>query len=91
MSAGTATEPVDSFQQFQEKISRAVDVVKRAQAEKRALEQEIERLRSASRERAREWEAKERELVALRREREEVRERVEKLLEQIDALTQPGE
>ena len=91
MSVGAVPEPVDSFQQFQEKIARAVDVVKRAQAEKRALEQEIERLRTASRERAREWDAKERELVALRREREEVRERVEKLLEQIDALTEPGE
>ena len=91
MNVGTASEPVDSFQQFQEKIARAVDVVKRAQAEKRALEQEIERLRAASRERAREWDAKERELVALRREREEVRERVEKLLEQIDALTPSAE
>jgi chromosome segregation ATPase len=91
MSVGAFSEPVDSFQQFQEKITRAVDVVKRAQAEKKALEQEIEKLRTASRERAREWEAKERELVALRREREEVRERVEKLLEQIDALTERGE
>lgn len=91
MSVATVTEPVDSFQQFQEKIARAVDVVKRAQAEKRGLEQEIERLRAASKERAREWETKERELVALRKEREEIRERVEKLLEQIDVLTEPGE
>ena len=91
MSVATVTGPVDSFQQFQEKIARAVDVVKRAQAEKIALEQEIERLRAASKERTREWEAKERELVTLRREREEIRERVEKLLEQIEVLTEPGE
>lgn len=90
MSVGTATEPIDSFRQFQEKIARAVEVVKRAQTEKKGLEQEIERLRTASKERAREWDAKERELVALRREREEVRERVEKLLEQIEGLTESG-
>jgi len=85
------SEQVDTFQQFEDKIARAVEVVKRVQADKKALEQELERVKAASKERAREWEAKERELVALRREREEVRQRVEKLLEQIDALAKPGE
>ena len=33
----------------------------------------------------------ERELIALRREREDVRSRVEKLLERIDVLTSPEE
>lgn len=84
-------EPVDTFQQFEEKIARAVEVVKRVQADRKALEHELERVKSASKERSREWENKEHELVALRREREEVRERVEKLLEQIDALTKPEE
>jgi DNA repair exonuclease SbcCD ATPase subunit len=91
MSVATVSEPVDSFRQFQEKIARAVEVVKRAQSEKKALEQEIERLHAVSKERAREWDTKERELVALRREREEVRERVEKLLEQIEGLSGSGE
>ena len=81
---------MDSFQQFEEKISRAIEVLKRVQAEKKALEHEVERLKSAAKERTRESEAHERELVALRREREEVRARVEKLLEQIDALTGPA-
>jgi hypothetical protein len=40
-----------------------------------------------SKERAKVIEAHERELVALRREREEVRVRIEKLLQRIDALT----
>jgi FtsZ-binding cell division protein ZapB len=78
---------VDSFQQFEEKITRAIDVLKRVQTEKKALEQELERAKSAAKERGREAEAHQHELVALRREREEVRARVEKLLEQIDALT----
>jgi FtsZ-binding cell division protein ZapB len=78
---------VDSFQQFEEKISRAIEVLKRVQTEKKALEHELDRVKSAAKERSRESEAQERELVALRREREEVRARVEKLLEQVDALT----
>ncbi len=78
---------MDSFQQFEEKITRAIDVLKRVQSEKKALEQELERAKSAAKERGREAEAHQQELVALRREREEVRARVEKLLEQIDALT----
>jgi len=79
-------EPVDSFQQFEDKIARAIEVLKRVQAEKKALEHELEHLKSAVKERTREAEANQRELVALRREREEVRSRVEKLLEQIEAL-----
>lgn len=81
------TDSADSFQKFEEKIARAIEVVKRVQSEKKALELELERVKSAAKERAREWDAQERELVALRREREEVRSRVEKLLDQIDSLT----
>jgi len=85
------TDSLDSFQKFEQKIAHAIEVVKRLRSEKKALEQELERLKAASRERAREGEAQERELVALRREREEVRTRVERLLEQIDALTAESE
>ena len=84
-------DSVDSFQKFEEKITHAIEVVKRLQSEKRALEQELERVKSAAKERTREGEAQERELVALRREREEVRTRVEKLLDQIDSLTAESE
>ena len=60
---------------------------KRTQEEKRALEQEVEKLKGETRERAQGVSTMERELIALRKEREEVRSRVEKLLERIDALT----
>jgi hypothetical protein len=85
------TDSLDSFQKFEEKITHVIEVVKRLQAEKKVLEQELERVKSAAKERVREGEAQERELVALRREREEVRTRVEKLLEQIDSLTAESE
>jgi chromosome segregation ATPase len=81
------TDSVDSLQKFEEKIAHVIEVVKRLQSEKKVLEQELERVKSAAKERAREWDAQERELVTLRREREEVRTRVEKLLQQIDSLT----
>ena len=82
-------DSAETFQKFEEKIARAIEVVKRVQSEKKGLEHEVERLKAAARERAHDGDARDRELIALRREREEVRSRVEKLLEQIDALTKP--
>ncbi|MGO8815235.1 MAG: hypothetical protein ACLQVG_11340 [Terriglobia bacterium] len=98
-------EPNDQLERLEEKLLRAIDLFKRTQAEKRALEQEIEKLKTQSKERALQQEieklnaeslerveagkAMERELDALRREREDVRSRVEKLLERIDVLTGP--
>jgi chromosome segregation ATPase len=84
------TDHADPFAKLEEKIARTVEAFRRVQAEKRALEEQLESLKSASRDQGRRWDAQERELVALRKEREEVRSRVEKLLEQIDGLTKPG-
>jgi FtsZ-binding cell division protein ZapB len=83
------TDHADPFTKLEEKIARTVEAFRRVQAEKTALEEQLESLKSASRDQGRRWEAQERELVALRKEREEVRSRVEKLLEQIDGLTKP--
>ena len=51
------------------------------------MQQDLEKLRVESKERAKVIDVHERELVALRREREEVRTRIEKLLQRIDELT----
>jgi FtsZ-binding cell division protein ZapB len=77
----------DQFGRLEEKLLRAIELFKRTQAEKRALELEVEKLKAESKERAQGSSALERELIALRREREEVRSRIEKLVERIDALT----
>ena len=79
----------DPLRKLEEKVVRTFELIKQTQAEKIALQQELEKLRVESRERAKANEAHERELVALRREREEVRVRIEKLLQRIDALTSP--
>lgn len=81
------TGPNDQFERLEEKLLKAIELFKRTQEEKRALEQEVEKLRGETREHAQGVSAMERELIALRREREEVRSRVEKLLERFDALT----
>jgi chromosome segregation ATPase len=81
------TDPNEQFERLEEKLLRAIELFKRTQTEKRALEQEVEKLKVETKERAQTLSAMERELIALRREREDVRARVEKLLERIDLLT----
>ena len=84
-------DPNEQFERLEEKLLRAIELFKRTQTEKRALEQEVEKLKVETKERAQSLSAMERELIALRREREDVRARVEKLLERIDVLTRPDE
>jgi FtsZ-binding cell division protein ZapB len=81
------TDSNDQFERLEEKLLKAIELFKRTQSEKRALEQEVEKLKAETKERAQGNNAMERELIALRKEREEVRSRVEKLLERIDLLT----
>ena len=83
------TDANDHFQKLEEKVFKAAEVFRRAQEEKRTLHQEVETLKTDAKERARRYEALEHELIALRKEREDVRSRVERLLQQIDALTKP--
>ncbi len=81
------TDANDQFQKLEEKLFKAAEVFRRAQEEKRTLHQEIEKLKVDAKEGARRCEALEHELIALRKEREDVRTRVERLLGQIDTLT----
>jgi len=83
------TDSNDHFQKLEEKLLRAVELFKQTHAEKRALARDLEKLRMDSKERAKLIDKLERELLALRREREDVRARIEKLLRQIDVLTSP--
>lgn len=79
-----------SFEQLEEKIAKAAEVFKRAVAEKRDLEQALEKLKEGSGESEKRFEALQREVRVLRQEREEVRVRIEKLLNQIEQLTGSG-
>jgi uncharacterized coiled-coil DUF342 family protein len=83
------TDANDHFQRLEEKLFKAAEVVRRTQEERRILHQEVEKLKADAKERSRHCEGLERELVALRKEREDVRTRVERLIQQIDTLTTP--
>ena len=77
----------DDFHALEEKIYRTIELLKEAREAKAAAERTAARLREQLEGRDGQTESLRAEVVALRREREEVRTRVEKMLKQIDALT----
>jgi chromosome segregation ATPase len=77
----------DDFHALEEKIYRTIEQLKAAREAKAAAERTTARLRQQLEERAEQFESLRQEVVTLRRDREEVRTRVEKMLKQIDALT----
>jgi len=84
--AGALTMSVDDFSALEERIHRAVELVKherqlRAAAEERAASAESQRHAHATT-----VEQLQSELSGLRAERDQVRQRVERLLAQLDAL-----
>ncbi len=91
---------IDDFSALEERVRRAVDVVKRERQARAAVEARVAELETRATEagaRAAQAEAQlqaqsplverlENEMSALRAERDQVRQRVEKLLAQLDAL-----
>lgn len=82
--------PADDFHALEEKIYRTIEMLKEAREAKAAAERTAARLREQLDGRDDQSQSLRAENVALRREREEVRTRVEKMLKQIEALTQEG-
>lgn len=94
MSSGVS---VDEFQALEQKVLRAVEIVKREREARAAAEAEIASLREQLAVQAssaesqvqmaqREKEAAESQVAALSQERDLVRQRVEKMLQQMDEL-----
>lgn len=81
------TDSIDQLDKLEQKLLKAVELFKKTQAERRALQLEIEKLPEDYKDRLKRAETLEREVQALRGEREEVRNRIEKLLDQIEILT----
>src|SRR5438105_9059490 len=77
----------DDFRALEEKVFRTIELLKSAREAQAAAERESRRLKEQFGGRSEETEGLRREVMALRREREDVRSRVEKMLKQIDALT----
>ena len=85
--AATSAPSTADFKSLEEKVLRTIELLKSARDAKAAAERDASRLREQLNEREEEVDTLRQELVALRRDREEVRTRVEKMLGQIEALT----
>ena len=77
----------DDFQALEQKVYQTVEMLKAARAAQQAAERDARRLREQFGHRGGEFDSLRAEVISLRKEREEVRGRVEKLLKQIDQIT----
>src|ERR1035438_6569513 len=77
---------VDDFSALEDRILRAVELVKRERLARAAAEERAAQFTAQLREQAPLVEQLQKELTALRAERDHVRQRVERLLAQLDAL-----
>jgi sugar-specific transcriptional regulator TrmB len=84
----SAEVPAEDFQALEEKVYRTIDLYKAAKEARATAERDAKRLREQLEEREEENERMRRELVQLRKDREDIRGRVEKMLSQMDTLTQ---
>jgi len=80
----------EDFPALEEKIYKAIELLRSAREGKAAAERDTQRLRDQLEQREEELDVLRGEMVSLRKEREEVRARVEKMLKQIDALVAEG-
>jgi chromosome segregation ATPase len=91
MSANAVEVPAQAttadFQALEKKVLRTIELLKAAREAQANAERDNHRLREQLAEREEEVETMRSELISFRKERDEVRTRVEKMLTQIDSLT----
>ena len=84
----TESAPVDDFQALEDKIYRTIEMYKSARQAQAAAERDVQRVRQQLEERDEQLVVLRREAVQWRKEREEIRGRVEKMLEQIESIAE---
>jgi chromosome segregation ATPase len=80
--------PADDFRALEEKVYRTIEMYKAARQAQTAAERDAQRLRQQNEEREEELTRLRREAVVLKKEREDIRSRVEKMLTQIESLAE---
>ena len=80
--------PADDFQALEEKVYRTIEMYKAARQAQATAERDVQRLRQQVEEREEELVRLRRESVQLKKEREDIRGRVEKMLSQIESLAE---
>jgi predicted nucleic acid-binding Zn-ribbon protein len=83
----SAEVPAEDFQALEDKVYRTIELYKAAKDARATAERDLQRLREQLEEREEENETMRRELIHLRKDREDIRGRVEKMLSQMDSLT----
>jgi phage shock protein A len=83
---GTLALSADEFSSLEDRILRAVNLVKRERMARAAAEERAALAESRAGENGSQVEQLEKEVQALRAERDQVKQRVERLLSQLDAL-----
>jgi predicted nucleic acid-binding Zn-ribbon protein len=84
----SAEVPAEDFQALEEKVYRTIELYKAAKDARATAERDLQRLREQLEEREEENETMRRELMQLRKDREDIRSRVEKMLGQMESVTQ---
>jgi chromosome segregation ATPase len=84
----SAQVPAEDFQALEEKVYRTIELYKAAKQARANAERDAGRLREQLEQREEENQALRRELVQLRKDREDIRGRVEKMLNQMESLGQ---
>ena len=80
--------PADDFQALEDKIYRTIEMYKAARQAQTVAERDAQRLRQQMEDREEELVKLRREAVQLKKEREEIRGRVEKMLQQIESIAE---
>ena len=80
--------PADDFQALEQKIYRTIEMFKAARQAQTTAERDAQRLRQQLEDREEELVRLRRETVQLKKEREDIRGRVEKMLAQIESLAE---
>lgn len=80
--------PADDFQALEQKIYRTIELYKAAREAQATAEHDAQRLRQQMEDREEELVRLRRETVQLKKEREDIRGRVEKMLAQIESLAE---
>jgi hypothetical protein len=80
--------PADDFQALEDKIYRTIEMYKAARQAQTMAERDAQRMRQQMEDREEELVKLRREAVQLKKEREEIRGRVEKMLQQIETIAE---
>jgi septal ring factor EnvC (AmiA/AmiB activator) len=80
--------PADDFQALEEKVYRTIEMYKSARQAQAVSERDTQRLRQQLEDREEELVSLRRDNVQLKKDREEIRARVEKMIDQIEAMAE---